>query len=80
MDEYCDHDHSIIHQLTRVFNVPNQDKIFCKKLQWKVAFVGESTINVDYSTCDLLTEASMSIFEPTTKLSIPIPYMRNHQE
>ncbi|KAH0786804.1 putative E3 ubiquitin-protein ligase HERC1 [Histomonas meleagridis] len=64
---------SIIFQLTKELSKVDNNLLQCQWRPWKVKFDGEKAIDAGGPTRELMTEASNSIFNPTTKLFIISP-------
>jgi hypothetical protein len=63
----------IISQLTRIFRQLPPEALRCRSPIWRVVFIGEPAIDAGGPGRELLTEAAASIFERTSKLTIPTP-------
>ena len=68
---------SIICQLTHAFKKIEPVKLRCRKRPWKIKFIGEQAIDAGGPSRELLTEAAISIIEPTSQLFVQVPNARN---
>ena len=71
---------SIIFQLTSKLSKVDSNLLQCPWRPWKVKFDGEKAIDMGVPTCELTTEASNTIFAPTTRLFILSPNGRRKSD
>ena len=80
MDQRGDSNISIIAQLSRILASVGATKFRNKSPPWFVRFKNEDAIDAGGPSRELVTEAAMSIFDPTSELFMPTPDMRHGHE
>ncbi|OHT05013.1 hypothetical protein TRFO_27320 [Tritrichomonas foetus] len=73
VDGYGNQSNTIIAQFSRQIYYKFAMNLRCKNRPWTVKFYGESAIDAGGPAFELFSEISSSIFEPTSKLFIPVP-------